>query len=407
MPSSDFCFAGHAAPGFERVQRVFESNFVDRGEKGAACTIFHRGVKVVDLSGGYQCVKSRTPWNDQTLTLSFSVTKGMAAAAMAVAHSQGLFEFDEAVATYWPEFAANGKSEITVRQLLSHQAGVITVDRPLNADILADHDQLASVIAKQKPQWAPGTRHGYHTLTLGWFQNELIRRTDPQGRSLGTFFQDEIATQLDIEFYIGLPPQIDEDRVSTIKGFHRAAMLGHLHELPPLMVLAGIWPWSLVSKSVGILPVNDPAEIGSAPYRNVEIPAANGFGQARAIAKVYDVLARGGKELGIKASTWRELSAPAQSPERGDRDAILTLDTKYSLGFSRPSRGFQFGVDDTAFGCPGAGGSFGLADPTAEIGFAYLTNQMGFRIFDDPRERAVREACYQCVAEMRSKRMAA
>tara|TARA_R110002049_G_scaffold305056_2_gene501043 strand:- start:3659 stop:4894 length:1236 start_codon:yes stop_codon:yes gene_type:complete len=404
---TDVDVSGFVTPEFERVRHAFEDNFTQRGETGAACTIYYRGEKVVDLWGGHQCDASDTPWNQRTLTLSFSVTKGMAAAALAVAHSRGLFDLDEPVATYWPEFGQNGKARITVRQLLDHQAGLISIRPSLNAERLTDHDALARIIAKQRPQWAPGSRHGYHTLSLGWYQNELIRRIDPMQRSLGQYFQDEIAQPLGIDFYIGLPRHVDTERLSTIKGFHRISLLRHLNELPPKMVLSGIWPRSLVSKSIRILRVDNPAELASEKYRHLEIPSANGIGQARAVARVYDVLARGGKELQIKPSTYRELISPAMVPVAGEYDAILTLNTKYNFGFSRPSRDFRFGVDDAAFGCPGAGGSFGMGDPSAQVGFAYLTNKMGFRLFDDPREKAVRDACYQSLAALRSQSVAA
>jgi len=398
---------GNVTPEFEQVRFEFERNFLDRGEQGAACTLFHRGVKVVDLWGGYRCTKTRKPWTEQTLSLTFSVTKGMAAAVMAVAHSRGLFDLDEAVATYWPEFAEGGKNQITVRQLLSHQAGLISTDRQLNPQQLADHDLLAKILAKQKPLWQPGTRHGYHTLTLGWYQSELLRRIDPQHRSLGTFFQDEIAGPLGIEFYIGLPGSVAPQRVSTIQGFPRVALVAHLNQLPPRMVLAGIWPWSFVAKSIRVLRISNPSDMNNPEYRGVEIPSANGIGQARAVARVYEVLARGGKELGITASTWQEMIAPAIAPQRGTQDAILKIDTEYSFGFSRPSGAFRFGADGSAFGSPGAGGSFGMADPTEQLGFAYLTNKMGFRLFDDPREKAVREACYASLAAIRERRVAA
>ncbi len=406
-PHERTTIAGNAAPEFEQVRIEFERNFVDRGEQGAACTIFHRGVKVVDLWGGFRCNETQQPWTQQTMSLAFSVTKGMAAVVMAVAHSRGLFDLDEAVAAYWPEFAVGNKQRITVRQLLAHQAGLISVDELLEPQQLADHDLLANIIARQTPQWQPGTRHGYHTLTLGWYQNELIRRIDPLHRSLGKFFQDEIAGPLGVEFFIGLPSSIDPQLVSNIQGFHRVAMLAHLNELPARMVLAGIWPWSLVSKSIRTLRIDNAADLGGPEYRGVEIPSANGIGKARAVAKIYDVLARGGNEIGITASTWRELVAPAMAPPFGNHDAILKLDTQYSFGFSRPSGDFKFGVDSRSFGCPGAGGSFGMADPTAQLGYAYLTNKMGFRLFDDPREKAVRDACYACVAALGDKRIAA
>ena len=398
---------GMSMPEFEHVRREFQRNFDDRGERGAACAIYYQGQRVVDLWGGYRCEKSRDPWTEDTLVLAFSATKGMAAAVMAVAHGRGLFELNEPVAAYWPEFAQAGKQHITVRQLLSHQAGLITIDTKLNPRMIGDHDRMSEIIAWQKPAWEPGVRHGYHTLTLGWYQNELLRRVDPKHRSLGVFFQEEIARPLGVEFYIGLPDGFSSERMATTKGFHQVSLLRHLDKLPKAMVLAGIWPRSLVSKSVRYLPLRNPARIGAPEYRRVEIPSANGIGQARAMAMVYSVLAGNGHEIGISEATKKELLAPGVEPTNGIRDAILKLDTRYSFGFSRPSGDMRFGTDHTAFGCAGAGGAFAMADPTEQIGFAYLTNTMGFRIFDDPREKAVRNACYECLAAIHKRKLAA
>ena len=237
------------------------------------------------------------------MALTFSVTKGMAAAALVVAHSQGLFELDMPVAEYWPEFAQAGKERITVRQLLTHQAGLISIDEPLTAESLADHDRLAQILSRQQPAWQLGTRHGYHTLTLGWYQSELLRRVDPRGRSIGRFFEEEIAVPLGVHFHIGLPPHMAENRLATTVGFHRLQLLRHLGEMPVGMVLSGLWPHSLVARSVNILRLSNPAQLALPEYRHVEIPAANGFGQARAIAKVYSVLAGDGQELGISPHT--------------------------------------------------------------------------------------------------------
>jgi CubicO group peptidase (beta-lactamase class C family) len=192
----DSMLHGEVAPGFEDVETQFKKNFTERGELGAACAIYRRGKKVVDLWGGYRDEKTLAPWEEDTLALIFSMTKGMAAMAVAVAHSRGLLDYDEKVARYWPEFAQQGKESITVRQLLSHQAGLSAIDEPLDLETIADPDALAKILARQKPAWEPGTRHGYHCWNLGWYQSELIRRVDPQHRSLGQFFQDEIARPL-------------------------------------------------------------------------------------------------------------------------------------------------------------------------------------------------------------------
>jgi len=398
---------GTVVPDFDEVRREFERNFVERGEHGAACAIYHRGQKVVDLWGGQRCALNSLPWTERTLALVFSVSKGMAAAAMAVAHSRSLFELDHPVAHYWPEFRQCGKHHITVRQLLAHQSGLTGIDQPVLIKELANHDALAEILARQKPAWRPGKKHGYHTLTLGWYQSELIRRVDPQRRSLGAFFRDEVAAPLHAEFYIGLPKLVDEQRLARTQGFHRLKLLLHLKELPLGMVLSGIWPQSLVARSVNTLRLQNPADIGNMELRGIEIPSANGIGEARAIARIYGSLATGGQALGITRRTWQELTAPATPPLEGTRDAILKIETRYSFGFSRPSRAMQFGSGPTAFGCPGAGGCFGMADPEEQLGFAYVTNKMGFRLFDDVREKAVREACYRCLRALRYGRRAA
>lgn len=399
--------AGFVAPGFESVRTEFENNFRRRGERSAACALFLDGRRVVDLWGGYRDREGREPRQPDTLTLAFSVTKGMAAAALAVAHSRGCFHLDEPVATYWPEFRAAGKAQITVRQLLAHQAGLVGIDRRLSPELLGDLDALAGILARQRPLWRPGSRHGYHTLTIGWYQNELLRRTDPRGRSLREYFRDEVATPLGIDFWIGLPPAMPAERVSETIGFHRVRMLAHLHELPPAMVLAGMWPRSLVARSVGVLPLHDPAAIGEPPYCQLEIPAAVGFGTARGVARVYEALASRDPALGISPATYGELLAPPELPARGGRDAIMKLETKYGCGFSRPSADLQFGSDASAFGCPGAGGSFGFADPSRRLGYCYLTSQMGFRLFDDPREKAVRMQCYESLRQLAAPQRAA
>jgi len=398
---------GNVAPEFHEVRREFERNFVEFREEGAACAVYHRGQKVVDLWGGVRCATNSLPWTEHTLALVFSVSKGMAAAAMAVAHSRGMFELDHPVAAYWPEFHQRGKSSITVRQLLAHESGLVAIDQPVRVLELANHDALAGILARQRPAWPPGMRHGYHTLTLGWYQSELIRRTDPKHRSLGAFFRDEVAAPFQAEFYIGLPNHIDEQRLARTKGYHRLMLLRHLGELPLSMVLSGIWPQSLVARSVNALRLKNPADIGRPDLRGIEIPSANGIGEARAIARIYGSLATGGRELGITPRTWHELTTPPTPPQLGSRDAILKIDTKYSFGFSRPSLAMPFGSGPTAFGCPGAGGCFGMADPEEQLGFAYVTNKMGFRLFDDVREKAVRDACYRCLRALQSGRQAA
>ncbi len=387
---------GSVAPEFEEVRVEFQRNFTERADLGAACAIYYQGEKVVDLWGGYRNAKTQDPWQEDTLVCVFSTTKGMAAMAMAVAHSQRLFNLDEPVSSYWPEFAQRGKARITVRQLLSHQAGLSAVDEPMNPHKMADLDFMAAAIAKQKPAWNPGSRHGYHGLSLGWYQNELIRRIDPAHRSLGRFFQEEIARPLGVEFYIGLPSDVPASRIATIQAFHPLRMVLHLDVMPTAIFVALMCPWSLTSRSLMNPKMRTPGEIAGPAYRTVEFPSAAGIGHARGIARAYSVFATGARELGIEDDTLNALTA-VTAPTLGRRDLVLKVETAYSFGFWKPCPAFRFGSSEKAFGGHGAGGSFGFADPDLQIGYAYVMNKMGFHLFDDPRELALRQAMYRCV----------
>ncbi len=391
---------GYVEPEFEEVRAEFVRNFLERGELGSSCALYHKGRLVVDLWGGYRDSKSQQPWEANTLVMVYSTTKGIAAMAMAVAHSKGLFKLDEPVATYWPEFAVAGKERITVRQLLAHQAGLSAVDEPLDEKKLADPDLIAVVIAKQAPAWEPGTRHGYHGFSLGLYENELIRRVDSRHRSLGKFFQDEIAGPFGIEFYIGLPDQISASRVANIEKSHPFSMKFSLNTVPIRLVLALAWPGSLTARSLLNPRLRGPDDLDRPEYRALEFASATGIGHARAIAKGYALFATAGGELNIQAATMNELTAKPTPPTLGRRDVILGKDTSYSFGFWKPSPTFPVSLSEKAFGAMGAGGSIGFADPDAEIGYAYVTNKMGWYLYNDPREKALRDACYRCLRKM-------
>jgi CubicO group peptidase (beta-lactamase class C family) len=322
----------------------------------------------------------------------------MSALAMAVAHSRGLFAYDEPVSRYWPEFSQAGKGAVTVRQLLSHQAGLAAVDEVFDARALADLDHVARALAAQRPAWEPGERHGYHGISLGWYEGELLRRVDPGHRSLGQFFHDEVAAPLGLDFHIGLPASVPAARVATIKGFHPLQMLLHLHTMPPRFVLAYLNPRSLTARAFNNPRFTSAEELDAPAYRAVEIPAATGIGTARSVARAYSAFALGGGELGITAETMTALARPAKAPPRGSFDEVLRVDTSFSLGFLKPCPLSRFGLSETAFGTPGAGGSFGFADPDAGLGFAYVMNRMGFHLVEDPREKALREATYRCLS---------
>ena len=183
---------------------------------GGACCAYHRGEKVVDLWGGIRNKRTGEPWEQDTMVVVHSATKGLAAMTLALAHSRGWLDYEERVARYWPEFAQQGKEKITVRQLLAHQAGLFAFDEPVDRSVVADLDRLAVVLARQKPAWEPGTRQAYHAITLGFYEGELLRRVDPRHRSLGQFFQDEIAAPLGEDVYIRVPEEIPNSRLATL-----------------------------------------------------------------------------------------------------------------------------------------------------------------------------------------------
>ena len=393
---------GYVAPGFEPVREEFRRNFLERGELGAAVAAYVRGEKVVDLWGGYRDASRQDRWEEDTLVLVYSTSKGMAAIAVALANTRGLLDYDERVATYWPEFAQNGKESITVRQLLAHQAGLSGLDVPLDARKLANLDLVGDALARQRPAWKPGTRQGYHALTIGWYESQIIRRVDPAGRSLGPFFAEEVAAPLGLEFYFGLPPDVPPSRVASIKGASIPSMLLHARTMPAAMMASFARRGSHTARAFGNPRLRGPADLDKPAFRAVEIPAGGGIGQVRSIARAYSDVGSGGREVGLSESTFAELVAPPRPPSGNPRDLVLWVPAAYSLGFVRPTHDFLFGRSERSFGHPGAGGSFGFADPDEEVGFAYAPNRLGHHLRDDPREKALRDAVYACLGAARS-----
>jgi len=393
---------GTTAAGFEEVRVEFERNFRDRKEIGAACAVYHRGELVVDLWGGARDPETGEPWQADTMVPVMSTTKGMSSLAIALAHSRGLLDYEERVATYWPEFAQEGKQDVTVRQLLSYQAGLCAIDEPLDLETIADPDRMAAVLARQKPAWPPGTRQGYHAFTHGWYQSELLRRVDPQRRTIGRFFHEELARPLGLDFYIGLPADIPRTRIARLAPFRPWQLLFGLHKTPWRYVVNFLNPFSLTYRTFfnprgfgDISTYNDPR------VQAIEVPAASGIGSPRGMAKAYGEFAAGGPTLGLKPATLAALAAPAQLPSEGTFDQVIHIpEIHWSLGFVKPSSIIQFGLSGQSFGDAGGGGSFAFADPVAQVGFAYAPNRTDLYLHSDPREKALRDATYRCLARL-------
>jgi CubicO group peptidase (beta-lactamase class C family) len=293
-----FNIHGNVTPKFENVHEAFTENFVRRDELGGGCCAYYRDEKVLDLWGGMRNKTTGDPWEQDTMVIVHSSTKGLAAMTLAIAHSRRWLDYEERVCAYWPEFAQRGKEKITVRQLLAHQAGLFELDVPVDRNLLTDLDRLAIVLARQKPAWEPGTRQGYHAITLGFYESELLRRVDPQNRSLGQFFQDEIATPLALNIYINLPESIPNSRLAAIVS---PSLIEMLRGFGPRFLLEVMNPRSkLVRAHRGSELPHDAHRIYA---RNLEVPSGGGVGTAQALAHAYSVFATGGKELAARGKS--------------------------------------------------------------------------------------------------------
>jgi CubicO group peptidase (beta-lactamase class C family) len=389
-PAAPSGIHGFASKRFEPVRDAFVENLSRRKELGGACCVYHRGEKVVDLWGGIRNRATGEPWEEDTMVLVFSTTKGLSAMTLALANARGWLDYDAPVASYWPEFAQNGKENIIVRQLLAHQAGLFAFDERVDRSVIADLDRLAAVMERQRPEWEPGTRQAYHAVSLGFYEGELVRRIDPQHRTLGTFFQDEIAAPLNADVYIRVPEEIPDSRLATIQLANPIAMI---FGMPFRMALTSLNPRSplvraLVKRNPGGIAAIDHERIVA---RNLEIPSGGGVGTARGIARIYSAFSTAGGALGLRPETLQLLMAPTIPAVHGFYDEGLKTEAKFSLGFSKPVPWLPFGRPG-AFAAPGAGGSFGFADPEREIAYAYVTNRQGPNVIVDVRDIALRDA---------------
>lgn len=379
---------GKVASGFEPVADAFAANFESGDEVGAACAVYVDGEEVVDIRAGLADPESGRPWDESTLALVHSTTKGVAAVCAALLVQRGDLDIDRPVADYWPEFAANGKDRLPVRMLLNHQAGLPVVDRPLTMDDVFAGTPVVEALAEQRPVWEPGTRHGYHAVTYGTLVGEVVRRIT--GRTLGRFFADEIAGPLGLDFWIGLPR--DEH--------HRVAAFVYPEEgeTPPEGERAAAFadpngiPIRAATMNGALLDVDHDDEF-YAKWYSAEMPAANGIGNARAIARLYAACVS--EVDGIRLLD-DDTVALATTEQSCGPDAVILTDTRYGLGFWLPTPTNPM-LGPTSFGHPGSGGSVGLADVEARVGFGYVMNRMGTIPMGDPRKYTLLQALERCL----------
>ncbi|MEV6062663.1 serine hydrolase domain-containing protein [Nocardia asteroides] len=388
---------GDVAAGFGPVADAFRRNFTEHAEIGAAVAVYAGEEPLVDLWAGHRDRRREVPWERDTIVPVFSSSKGMSAFTIAVAVSRGLLDYEQPVAKYWPEFAANGKDTVTVRQLIDHQAGLSGLDRIVKLGELVDRDALGALLAAQKPAWRPGTRHGYHALTLGLYQSELLRRVDPAGRSLGRFFAEEIAAPVEADLFIGLPAEQPMERIAQLSATKGLDILRYELADLPLRIGAEVYAKRGYSYAALTNPrPGAPARAARREFLEVEWPGMNGVGNARALARVYGAAAGRTGALPIDDTVLDLLAAADTADDVPADDLVLHTKSRYHLGFRKSRGSFRFGSDKRAYGTTGLGGSFGFADPATGLGFGYSMNRLGMAILDDVRSRKLREAVLRC-----------
>ena len=388
---------GTVEPGWEGVRDAFAYNLADTEEVGAATAVYHRGRQVVSLWGGSFDQALTQPYDEQTLQLVFSTTKGITAIALAMCVDRGLIAYADKVSAHWPEFAAHGKGDATVAQLVSHQCGLYTVDGPLTLAEALDWNTITARLADTAPRWPIGTAHGYHAVTFGFLAGELVRRVDPQHRSLGTFVREEIAAPLGVEFWIGLPLEL-EPRVSPI-----------LPTPPPddPMVIAMMaqfmgpgTPGGDALTLNGALRDPDTATaisdsvINSRQLHAAEVPAANGITNAASLARIYAATIAPVDGVRLLTEGTRNVARATVTPE-GEADSCLVFPTTFGMGFMTHG-GFTMYAGPGSYGHPGAGGSVGWAQPERDLAFGYVMNQMATNLAGDLRAQRLADAAAAC-----------
>ncbi|MEM7409399.1 MAG: serine hydrolase domain-containing protein [Myxococcota bacterium] len=376
---------GRFEPRFAAVRDAFAQNLPE--EVGAACCVYWRGAPVVDVWGGLADRDSGAPWQEDTAGIVFSTTKGLTATLVHRLVEGGVLDLDTPVAALWPEFAAEGKGGILLRDVLTHRAGLAAVDGNLTLEDVLAWQPVCDAIAAQKPNWEPGTAHGYHARSFGWILGECVRRAT--GKTLGQVFAEEAAAPLGLDFWIGLP-DAEQARVATLYGppeptdpklialrekfMGPETLLGRVLSGPSNLFQYGpMW--------------NEPA------VRAAEMPSSNGIGTARALARFYAAVI--GEIDGTRLLSSASVDRARAEQASGD-DAVIPLPTTFGLGFMLPPT-LGVACPEGSFGHPGAGGSLAFADPERELAFGYVMNQMQTGITGDPRSERLVEALYASI----------
>ncbi len=367
---------GYVEKGFERVLDQFAQNFANDLELGASFCAQIEGQTMIELYGGYQNRDKSLEFNEQTLIPVFSTTKPIAAITLATLIDRGYLNFDDSIGNLWPEFCAHGK-EVSIAQALSHQAGVPGFVNEIDGDLWLDPPKMAQEIAKLEPMWKPGTRSGYHPLTWGYIIGELAHRAD--FRTLGQILRDDICVPNNIDFHIGL----DEKEHHRCGDIERPRDLPTLGEINPMKRAAFLTKWSAPNR-------------GSSIWRRIEIPSANGHGNAKSVASLYGIFANEGRINGheiLSKDAFEQLTRVRIE----NQDLVLPFNIKWAAGVMYNSN-HVYGPNENSFGHSGWGGSCAFGDPKTRISAAYVMNRQSNSLMGDKRAVSLIKAFYDCLA---------
>ena len=371
---------GECDPQFSKVKETFKKLYQEDREIGSCFAVYKDGNPLVDLWGGFQDKNKTKPWQKDNLVTVYSTTKGVAAFCIALAMEKGLLNYEEKVSTYWPEFASNGKEDITVGMLMSHQAGICSPETR-NVDDYYNQNLMAEKLAGMTPIWEPGTASGYHSMTFGWLTSELILRLT--GKSLGTFFREEVGDRHEIDFFIGLP-ESEDHRVAELIPFDIVR-----NENPEQQQVELTDAQKSQRNSAGTLDIQN-----TKAWRQSEIPSANGQGNAGGLAKLYSLIVPEDNSLKLlKDDTVNQMT----TMQIEGRDLVLAVQVRWGVGFILNKHKIIYGPIEGAFGHSGYGGSCAFGDPENKIGVSYVMNRMLDNFNADGRSIELINATYDCL----------
>lgn len=371
---------GYCAPAFAAVKDAFIRNFEAQLDIGASVAITVAGTSVVDLWAGELVDTNGQKWQQDTIVNVWSTTKTMAALVMLMLADHGELDFYQKVANYWPEFARNGKRDIEVRHIMSHSAGLPSLEQPIVMADFCDHEKIINLLESQAPWWQPGTRSGYHAITQGHLQNELVRRVT--GQTLGAFFKEQVAKPLAADFHIGTSETL-------------LPRIGFL-EPPEPRDMEGVEPDSIAARTMGN-PTMDPLAPRTAAWRGAEIPAANGHGNARSVARIHSAIACGGEVDGVRLLSEQGCRRIFDEQTNGV-DQVLGYPVRFGMGFGLNTESRVFSPNANACYWGGWGGSLCQIDLDAELSFAYVMNRMRSGTTGDMRAATLLAAAYDSLA---------